>query len=338
MRKSFIILSSSLKLKRLRKIQTSNKRTSKHNLGQKSSGSPSVVILSEEPKPGPSKQRADFGPTQRELVYDDADIVSTSHGKRQEKGCGVSRRGDNKKQMGKKSNVGDISSSGHKRKRGEVNSADINYGNVMRKNRDVTASSKGRHMLKTKKNKGSDEKGKGRAGKAKVERKKPEKVQKARKRAKKDEFPGIRTRSAPLQFYKCVRALTEQQRDAVREMGFGRMLTFSVDGLPAKLGYFVVDNFNPDKMLICTPAGDIKVNRKVIHKLLGISTGGQKFSSIGKLPMLSDAITEWRARYPGAMVPPTKMVKMIDDFRWRRQFRFQDGFHNVFCGSAGGLS
>ncbi|KAL9992574.1 hypothetical protein Hdeb2414_s1156g00986541 [Helianthus debilis subsp. tardiflorus] len=230
--------------------------------------------------------------------------------------------------MGKTRNVGDISRSGNKRKRGEVNSADVNYGNVMRKNRDVTASSKG-GALKTKKNKGSDEKGKGRAGKAKVERKKPEKVQKARKRAKKDEFPGIRTRSAPLQFYKCVRALTEQQRAAVREMGFGRMLTFSVDGLPAKLGYFVVDNFNPDKMLICTPAGDIKVNRKVIHKLLGIPTGGQKFSSIGKLPMVSDAITEWRARYPGAMVPPTKMVKMIDDSDGEDSFDFRMDF--IMC-------
>ncbi|KAJ0753788.1 hypothetical protein HanPI659440_Chr09g0339641 [Helianthus annuus] len=121
----------------------------------------------------------------------------------------------------------------------------------------------------------------------------------------------------------------EQQRDAVRKMGFGPLLTFSVDGLPAKLGYFVVDNFNPDKMVICTPAGDIKVNRKVIHTLLGIPTGGHKISSIDKLPMLIDAIADWRARYPGVMVPPTLMVKMIDESDGEDSFDFRMDF--VMC-------
>ncbi|KAJ0810299.1 hypothetical protein HanPI659440_Chr01g0025491 [Helianthus annuus] len=305
MRKSFIILSSSVKLKRLRRIKSSIKRTSKHRLGQERSQSRSVVIISDSPKQGPSKQQSDFGPTQRELVYDEPDSVSPSHGERRKSGCVESKRGHNKNHNGKKSIAGDSSGCGNKRKRGEKNSADDNSANVMRRNR-VTATSKG-GTLRTKKKKASEDNVKGEAGKRKLVGNKPEKVQKARKRAKKDEFPGIRTRSAPLQFYKCVRALTEQQRDAVRQMAFGRLLTFSVDGLPAKLGYFVVDNFNPDKMVICTPAGDIKVNRKVIHKLLGILTGGQKISSIDKLPMLIDAIADWRARYSGVMVPPTQM-------------------------------
>ncbi|KAM0017338.1 hypothetical protein Hdeb2414_s0027g00687021 [Helianthus debilis subsp. tardiflorus] len=109
-------------------------------------------------------------------------------------------------------------------------------------------------------------------------------------------------------------------------MGFGHLLTFSVDGLPAKLGYIVVDNFNPDKMVICTPAGNIKVNRKVIHQLLGIPTGGKKFSSIDKLPILVDAIADWRARYPGVHVPPTKMVKMIDESDGEDSFDFRMDF------------
>ncbi|KAM0044431.1 hypothetical protein Hdeb2414_s0010g00353161 [Helianthus debilis subsp. tardiflorus] len=196
MRKSFIILSSSVKLKRLRKIQTSIKRSSKPRLGQKRSESRSVVIIPDEPKRGPSKQQSDFGATQRELVYDDTDSVSPSHGKRRKTGCVESKRGHNKKHSGTKSIVGDSSGCGNKRKRGERNSADDNSGNVMRKNRvsraEVTATSKS-GTLRTKKKKGSEENGKGKAGKPKVVGYKPEKVQKARKRAKKDEFPGIRT-------------------------------------------------------------------------------------------------------------------------------------------------
>ncbi|KAJ0852035.1 hypothetical protein HanRHA438_Chr14g0633581 [Helianthus annuus] len=49
-------------------------------------------------------------------------------------------------------------------------------------------------------------------------------------------------------------------------MGFGRLLKFKVDGLPAKLANYVVERFNPLDMEINLPCGKIKVDAKAIPK------------------------------------------------------------------------
>ncbi|KAK9073617.1 hypothetical protein SSX86_007941 [Deinandra increscens subsp. villosa] len=67
---------------------------------------------------------------------------------------------------------------------------------------------------------------------------------------KENKIWGIRTRSSTAQFHRCIQILRHHQKQAVRNMGFGQLLTFMVNGLPAKLAYYVVDNFDPKRMVI----------------------------------------------------------------------------------------
>ncbi|KAK9048810.1 hypothetical protein SSX86_032223, partial [Deinandra increscens subsp. villosa] len=67
---------------------------------------------------------------------------------------------------------------------------------------------------------------------------------------KENKIWGIRTRSSTAQFHRCIQILRHHQKQAVRNMGFGQLLTFMVNGLPAKLAYYVVDNFDPKLMVI----------------------------------------------------------------------------------------
>ncbi|KAJ0752194.1 hypothetical protein HanPI659440_Chr09g0321531 [Helianthus annuus] len=155
-------------------------------------------------------------------------------------------------------------------------------------------------------------------------------VGRVRKRAKKDNWPGIRTRSSPIQLARCINVLSLEQRIIVKRMGFGRLLKFKVDGLPAKLANYVVERFNPLDMEINLSCGKIKVDAKAIHKLIGIPRGGVHLSSLPKVEPKDEAVTKWRDRFSGRYVPPTKMVDMIETSDGEDSFNFRMDFLMCF--------
>ncbi|XP_076924089.1 uncharacterized protein LOC143586421 [Bidens hawaiensis] len=130
----------------------------------------------------------------------------------------------------------------------------------------------------------------------------------------KNKWFGIFTRSNPRQLCLCISRLKKKQRQAVSEMGFGEMLTFNVDGIPAKLGHYVVDNFDVDEMEIKVANGEIKVDAESVHRLLGIPCNGIAVDSLTKNNKLHPAVKSWRERYPiGEYVSPTQIVKKVTE-------------------------
>ncbi|KAK9050419.1 hypothetical protein SSX86_030611 [Deinandra increscens subsp. villosa] len=121
----------------------------------------------------------------------------------------------------------------------------------------------------------------------------------------------LRTRSAPHQLFKTVTKLKENQRAAVRQMGMGRILKLRVDGIPGKLGHFVVDKFNPKTLEIDLGTAKIKVDHERISQLFGLQNQGfdleptakKKLHLIGK---------EWKARYPSGYITRVQAVEKID--------------------------
>ncbi|KAI3825563.1 hypothetical protein L1987_07054 [Smallanthus sonchifolius] len=122
------------------------------------------------------------------------------------------------------------------------------------------------------------------------------------------------------------RGKKEQKRNAVKEMGFARLLRFKMDRIPAKLAIYVVDKFNPEEMEIMLPCGSIKIDSEVIHQLLGLPKGGVSFSSLVELDIMDEGVSRWKNRYPGWFISPTKMVDQIeasddeDIFEFRMDF------------------
>jgi hypothetical protein len=99
-------------------------------------------------------------------------------------------------------------------------------------------------------------------------------TKKRAKRVRSKKIYSLRTRSSPHQLYNCIKGLTEKQRKIVKQMGFEKLLMLNVNGIPGKLGYFVVDNFNPEKMEIRFGKIAIKVDKEAIQQLLGVSDKG----------------------------------------------------------------
>ncbi|KAI3813618.1 hypothetical protein L1987_18346 [Smallanthus sonchifolius] len=84
-----------------------------------------------------------------------------------------------------------------------------------------------------------------------------------------------------------------QAKSRCTKNGFGKLLTFKVDGIPSKLAHYAVNKFKARKMKIRTPSGHIKVDTNSIHSLLGVTKGGIKMYSITPLKVLDDKVKQW---------------------------------------------
>ncbi|KAK9071995.1 hypothetical protein SSX86_008426 [Deinandra increscens subsp. villosa] len=139
-------------------------------------------------------------------------------------------------------------------------------------------------------------------------------------------MPGLKTRSSPAQFARLISILKPKQRDYVYNMGFGQLLTFKCDGIPSKIGYFVVDNFDPQEMEIKAATSSVKVDSVSINKLLGIPMGSKSFLKSKRSKRRDPAVNEWRKRYPNKDVSPTELVDQVmsspdeDSFNFRMDF------------------
>ncbi|KAK9062943.1 hypothetical protein SSX86_020133 [Deinandra increscens subsp. villosa] len=126
-----------------------------------------------------------------------------------------------------------------------------------------------------------------------------------------DGWFSLRTRSAPHQLFKAVTKLKENQRAAVRQMGMGRILKLRVDGIPGKLGHFVVDKFNPKTLEIDLGTAKIKVDHERISQLFGLQNQGFDLEPTAK-KKLHPIGKEWKARYPSGYITRVQAVEKID--------------------------
>ncbi|KAK9056525.1 hypothetical protein SSX86_023887 [Deinandra increscens subsp. villosa] len=160
--------------------------------------------------------------------------------------------------------------------------------------------------------------------------KKPRKTNSTPTKAPSVKWHGIRTRSSPIQFFKCIQNLRPNQKEAVRKIGFGQLLTFRVDGIPAKLAHFVVDNFRPKSMHIKVGRRLINVDCDAIHKLLGVPCGEIKLPTLNQLGVRDPQVTQWRSMYPGRFVAPTQLVRNIKNSHDQDSFFFRMDFLLLF--------
>ncbi|GJW41279.1 hypothetical protein Tco_0067124, partial [Tanacetum coccineum] len=100
----------------------------------------------------------------------------------------------------------------------------------------------------------------------------PSKVRKQKKKGKNSNNASttLRTRSSPKALYLILIALNPSQQACVAKLGFSSLLDFKVDGIPSRLGFYVVGKFDPKAMEIKLKNGSLMVNKEVISEMLGL--------------------------------------------------------------------
>ncbi|XP_035843498.1 uncharacterized protein LOC110930136 [Helianthus annuus] len=92
--------------------------------------------------------------------------------------------------------------------------------------------------------------------------------------------------------------LSDRQKESIKAMGFGGLLGLSVNGIPEKLAFHVVDSFDAKSMTLNIGNASLVVDAGLISKLLGIRNTGLRFADVEVAKTLPPSLKAWRARFP----------------------------------------
>ncbi|GJR13688.1 hypothetical protein Tco_0796340 [Tanacetum coccineum] len=100
--------------------------------------------------------------------------------------------------------------------------------------------------------------------------------------------------------------LKPNQKACLEEIEFGGMVDFKVNGIPSKLGLYVVDNFDDNKMEIKLSKGSIILTKDMIGEMLGLKNEGLDILE-GNPNRDDEMVRNWKQQYGDA-----KEIKPID--------------------------
>ncbi|KAD6794592.1 hypothetical protein E3N88_05488 [Mikania micrantha] len=134
----------------------------------------------------------------------------------------------------------------------------------------------------------------------------------------------------PKQFCKGLQTLKPKQKEAVQEMSFGKLLSFKVNGIPQKIGHYIVDRLDVTSMEILGREGPIKVNEEAVFGLLGVPKGGIDLKNVNPTKNLCKKIQEWRNLYTNDYISPSELVKRFAEAGDDDSFNFKLDFLMLF--------
>nr|GEZ33267.1 hypothetical protein [Tanacetum cinerariifolium] len=84
----------------------------------------------------------------------------------------------------------------------------------------------------------------------------------------------FQTRNSPKALYNAIVTLKPIQKAWLARIGFANVLEFKCDGIPSKMGFYVVDNFSQHNMEIKLKERSIEITQESIGEMLGIRNNG----------------------------------------------------------------
>ncbi|CAH1415866.1 unnamed protein product [Lactuca virosa] len=96
---------------------------------------------------------------------------------------------------------------------------------------------------------------------------------------------------------------TEKQRrefmwkEYLSSIGFGQLLNIKVDGSASRIGYYVVNNFDPERMVLNVDQGEIPITRQLINDMLGLPLGNININSLKFTPAEDKTVDFWSAQF-----------------------------------------
>ncbi|KAD5803633.1 hypothetical protein E3N88_14993 [Mikania micrantha] len=140
----------------------------------------------------------------------------------------------------------------------------------------------------------------------------------------------IVNRCTPKQFCKGLQSLKPKQKEAIKKMGFGKLLSFKVNGIPQKISHYIVDRLDVTSMEILGREGPIKVNEEAVFGLLGVPKGVIDLKNVNPTKNLCKKIQEWRNLYTNDYISPSELVKRFTEAGDDDSFNFKLDFLMLF--------
>lgn len=100
-------------------------------------------------------------------------------------------------------------------------------------------------------------------------------------------------------------------KKAVEHMGLGALLNMTIDGVPSKLGFYVVDILNTRNMALELMNCSITITMESIHEILGIPNQGIDLQVEEDVDMGMQLTNKWREQFSKPWIRPMDVMKLI---------------------------
>nr|KAJ0207451.1 hypothetical protein LSAT_V11C500239110 [Lactuca sativa] len=136
------------------------------------------------------------------------------------------------------------------------------------------------------------------------------------------EFYSMKNRCSRESLLSIILGLRKEQKECVRSMGFGALLKMKITDIPLKLGFYVLQKFDYERMVIDIEGKELKVTTESIHDMLGIPIG----------------YGEWKQQFKKDSIIRLSAIKNVIVSTTQADLNFQLNFVvlflNTFCESA----
>ncbi|KAL8201864.1 hypothetical protein R6Q57_011011 [Mikania cordata] len=116
-------------------------------------------------------------------------------------------------------------------------------------------------------------------------------------------------RCSPANLINFLEKLNEDQKKAVKEMGFGEVLCLKLHTIPTAFGYWLLKNYNPQTDIQNIGSSQFNITPDLIHLVFGIPNGKITVHEKFRPNSNDEVVSEWRSQF-GTDIP--KKISMKD--------------------------
>ena len=135
----------------------------------------------------------------------------------------------------------------------------------------------------------------------------------------------LKLRNSPRLFSEMISDLTEDQKKWVERTGFGRLLDFTLELIPANLAYNVFQIFDPNTVSLNLNNELIPIMEEDVYEVLGLPCGRESIT-LGTYDYYRSRIDEWSAQFKtekeSTQVTVAKLVQLIKKQSLTQNFKF----------------
>ncbi|XP_035830847.1 uncharacterized protein LOC110869443 [Helianthus annuus] len=102
-------------------------------------------------------------------------------------------------------------------------------------------------------------------------------------------------------------SLNENQRGAVRNIGFGSILSFRMGPIPSTLSWWLVNNYDTKTRVLNCGSHHIQITEELVHDVFGVPRGNEEIKEVARARAdFHEVVAEWKAQFesdPARLTP-----------------------------------
>ncbi|KAJ0485704.1 hypothetical protein HanLR1_Chr14g0533721 [Helianthus annuus] len=98
-----------------------------------------------------------------------------------------------------------------------------------------------------------------------------------------------------------MKSLNENQRGAVRNIGFGSILSFRMGQIPSTLSWWLVNNYDTKTRVLNCGSHHIQITEALVHDVFGVPRGNEEIKEVERARAdFHEVVVEWKGQFKSA--------------------------------------